>query len=969
MRSGFGTSAPLQPHPLPPLAADCIGLWRLDEAAAGTNFDDISANNRDLTVAGSPGVAGPIITVPYATVGSRSFNGATQWGVRAHDASEEMKFQDEWTIEAFIRPATVAAGRRTIFSFSEYQAVPTLTGNEQCWFGLSAAGLAVRWENGSGANVDADGGSFPLVANCRYHVAARKMRSRRYPGRYRVDFFVNGRWVTPNLASYDNLSNSTGGTISRMTIGACFRDGASAVAPGSLFNGRIDDVIITPVAKTDYAIREDCMRGFRPWSFQYTSSDTGTLLPQTKPAIACLTRVRLQVAMDVDDLWEHYYCSFGHAPSDSGDASGMNREAGFLFANKFQFLKSISISDDIEAQATTASIVLFQNARMNNVSPFTYHAANAWNPLNTTETSAADNKNAIASLRKVIVEVCPMPAGMTDNEMNQWFERTTTDGPSSTYFPMRTWVPVFEGFVSSAVVQGAEATLACIDNIFPLQIAQIEPSYLPAATSGNTSGGHEYIYGSAGGTAVEDELQRIINDADPARHLVGGPYTSGNSFTTDGSNRVVVLFGGTAVPGGEGRAHAFKVGDRFEIRGTTNFNGVYTVTSIGGWTITSVETPGPLAFENSGQVYSVKGFRGVSPKPPQVWTPTSPAWNVYEWNASISKSVAQELEDVAANIGWLCRYRWDDDLGMFRLKFYNPSTSPDAVTLSPHDILSVDRQSVKSDDVRNIGFAEYGSTVDNIGNKGRFLAAVVRRDSADKHGRRIFRIGLGSKTLITSAAEASDLITQVANDLEEPQAEVELTVPLRLDIETGDTITIPNEDDNTDYLAEPRYFANVGASMAFGCIGVTHDISDGSARTKLKLRGASAQPSRPRKHFDMIDQAGVVSARGTRPPSTPSAPSVDACKLSAGTNLYGLRVYWSHPVNNLNAAWDEMEVHVSTTNGFTPSSVTLKAVTRSTEITFFGLAAVTTYYVKLIARDRMRNASAPSNQTSRATPA
>lgn len=124
-----------------------------------------------------------------------------------------------------------------------------------------------------------------------------------------------------------------------------------------------------------------------------------------------------------------------------------------------------------------------------------------------------------------------------------------------------------------------------------------------------------------------------------------------------------------------------------------------------------------------------------------------------------------------------------------------------------------------------------------------------------------------------------------------------------------------------------------------------------------------------------VDNSGHASAwtqssattvvSDTTPPPQPSTPTVVPF-------FRGIRVTW----NGLDASagampgdFERLEIHMSTTSGFTPSSATLvdQLKTRGGTSPLSDLTYGTTYFVKLIAYDTTGNASTPSAQAS-ATP-
>lgn len=96
------------------------------------------------------------------------------------------------------------------------------------------------------------------------------------------------------------------------------------------------------------------------------------------------------------------------------------------------------------------------------------------------------------------------------------------------------------------------------------------------------------------------------------------------------------------------------------------------------------------------------------------------------------------------------------------------------------------------------------------------------------------------------------------------------------------------------------------------------------------------------------------------PPSTPTV---------AGT-VQGVRVTWDG-LNNAGELYPPdayVEVHVSTSSGFTPSSSTLRGrLLGAGMFTVFGLTAGTTYYARLVGVDAYGNTTSPSTQASSST--
>lgn len=106
---------------------------------------------------------------------------------------------------------------------------------------------------------------------------------------------------------------------------------------------------------------------------------------------------------------------------------------------------------------------------------------------------------------------------------------------------------------------------------------------------------------------------------------------------------------------------------------------------------------------------------------------------------------------------------------------------------------------------------------------------------------------------------------------------------------------------------------------------------------------------------------GLTSGADATPPPTPSTPVVDSY-------LGILTVAWDGLGSSAEAQpvdFDRVEVHVSTSSGFTPSTGTrIDTLRRSGTVAWDGGSYGTTYYGKLVAYDKTGNASSASAQDS-----
>jgi len=128
--------------------------------------------------------------------------------------------------------------------------------------------------------------------------------------------------------------------------------------------------------------------------------------------------------------------------------------------------------------------------------------------------------------------------------------------------------------------------------------------------------------------------------------------------------------------------------------------------------------PGPVPIETvMAEVLGNTPVRGT----PTLYTPVSPAWNIYNATGATQpndKSVLDALQnDWAATIGWLCRYRYDP-LDNFQLTFYNPgrtSVVPVLDTFGPTEYRDITDATLSYANTRN---SWWGSYYDNNGVQG-----------------------------------------------------------------------------------------------------------------------------------------------------------------------------------------------------------------------------------------------------------
>lgn len=214
------------------LDSSVLAYWQLNETS-GTSLADISGNGYNLTTAGaSSGVQGK---VSYA----RDWSGGGT-ATAAGNAGAVTALTGEWTVE-FWALAPLGAGGAVV---SYGGAGELAADNILMEVGIDAANKPFfRWENGAGVDV-MDVAPFVVAANS--HFAFRK---RSVSGTYTVDLFINGvlSW------SSAGWTNADGGGSGSWTV----NDSAEG---GSKYNGIIDELRISSVARSNEEIRTSYLR-------------------------------------------------------------------------------------------------------------------------------------------------------------------------------------------------------------------------------------------------------------------------------------------------------------------------------------------------------------------------------------------------------------------------------------------------------------------------------------------------------------------------------------------------------------------------------------------------------------------------------------------------------------------------------------------------------------------------------------
>ena len=314
-------------------------------------------------------------------------------------------------------------------------------------------------------------------------------------------------------------------------------------------------------------------------------------------------------------------------------------------------------------------------------------------------------------------------------------------------------------------------------------------------------------------------------------------------------------------------------------------------------------------------------------------------------------SVWDAIQQVAAQFGWFLGYRWHPNTGRMQLILMEPPRNKDASTadfyLSWEDDIYTQDLEITDRDIRNVVTVTYR----NAATGDRESVTVQDTDSIATYGPRAMQIEEGDASLIDTPEEAQRLANAALADLKDMTATTQLQMPLlpTLDVFSGIVVTDPRLSSTDDFFGvetvrhtldfEARQF-RTEAVAAGRVIGGHHRW------LRMQTRPGQAAPPSPER---------VVGGGRVLPKPT---------GLVARGILRGVALDVPVPPVNVNR-WAATEVHLSETQGFTPSDATRVASGRETHFEIMsGLAAGTTYYLRAFYVDLKGNKSLASDEVS-----
>lgn len=326
--------------------------------------------------------------------------------------------------------------------------------------------------------------------------------------------------------------------------------------------------------------------------------------------------------------------------------------------------------------------------------------------------------------------------------------------------------------------------------------------------------------------------------------------------------------------------------------------------------------------------------------------PSSPGWAVKEYLQGRDKALAA-VRALAQQIGWDVRMKWHAASSSFRLTLFEPERAKTTAdyTFAASQFKTPSKFEVNLENIRNSWCIKYSDSADTWpdGTPKRKEITVTDAASVAKYGELWAEIAEGSGSNIDTSTEATKMVNAALADCAEPTADfsVELTAGFPW-CEVGDL-----------YAFDPdgRVF---GAQQKLAVTKWGQSFDGGKLTTTLELRGKPSLGARPWL-AKLTDHPGLglingIFGTGKTPPLAIYG-GLKTVKPSPAPVPGGIEIRLEDSTPTRGRDLTEYEVHVSESNSlFTPSSATLKAVTRGDRVTVLGTGGGKPMVVRVVPR-------------------
>jgi hypothetical protein len=326
--------------------------------------------------------------------------------------------------------------------------------------------------------------------------------------------------------------------------------------------------------------------------------------------------------------------------------------------------------------------------------------------------------------------------------------------------------------------------------------------------------------------------------------------------------------------------------------------------------------------------------------------PSSPGWAVKEYLQGRDKALAA-VRALAQQIGWDVRMKWHAASSSFRLTLFEPERAKTTAdhTFTASQFKTPSKFEVNLENIRNAWCIKYSDSADTWpdGSPKRKEITVTDAASVAKYGELWAEIAEGTASNIDTSTEATKMVNAALADCAEPTADfaVELVGGFPW-CEVGDLYAF--DPDGRVFSAQQKLAVTKWAQSFDG----------GKLTTTLELRGKPSLGARPWL-AKLTDHPGLALINGIfgngKTPPLAMYGGIETVKPAPVPVPGGIEVRLEDSTIARGRDLTEYEVHVSESNSlFTPSSATLKAVTRADRVTVLGTGGGKPMVVRVVPR-------------------
>lgn len=203
----------------------------------------------------------------------------------------------------------------------------------------------------------------------------------------------------------------------------------------------------------------------------------------------------------------------------------------------------------------------------------------------------------------------------------------------------------------------------------------------------------------------------------------------------------------------------------------------------------------------------------------------SPGWAIRTYRQDVMP-IMSALTNIAQQIGWLLRYRWNASVGAFVLTWFDPvrgNTTP-VHTFTASQYFKLTECGLHLGDIRNVVRVFYYAS-GNTSSQQVSPAPSVDAVSIGKYGRRYYQLAEEASSQINTDAEATTMQDRILSDLSQPLMAHAVEMPMFPFVELCDVYTFAANGVHYD------------SDELLSVLNFRHSIDATSAKTTITLRG------------------------------------------------------------------------------------------------------------------------------------